>query len=116
MIDREQNGTRPDSQAGTSQATTERTSRFVGVGDGFQVEYAGPVIRIWHDPGPNHDPIPGSRCELHVLVRGFQRLRCRRWNLRRAATGALGSRCRYAVQQVLRERGAKVSPVARGLP
>lgn len=35
-----------------------RTTRFVAAGGGFEVEYAGPVIRIWHESCLNHDLLP----------------------------------------------------------
>jgi hypothetical protein len=30
-------------------------NQFRAVGEGFEVEYAGPVIRIWHVPCLNHE-------------------------------------------------------------
>lgn len=40
--------------------TTEVTNRVVAVGDGFEVEYAGKFIRMWHSPCLNHDLLPND--------------------------------------------------------
>lgn len=38
--------------------TTRVTTRFVSVGDTFELEYAGQFIRIWHDACRKHDLLP----------------------------------------------------------
>lgn len=41
---------------------TKSAKRFVAAGGGFEVEYAGPVVRIWHEPCLNHDLLPDDDC------------------------------------------------------
>lgn len=36
------------------------TSHFGAVGEGFELEYAGQFIRIWHDACLNHVLLPGD--------------------------------------------------------
>jgi hypothetical protein len=48
----------PGSEARPAAAVTDR---FFSVGGGFELEYAGRFIRIWHDVCRNHDLLVDDR-------------------------------------------------------